>query len=57
MEDVHMDNQTTPNLTTLDAAIFRGIADGAAGRTTPAEEVFDELEARYMAMADERATS
>lgn len=38
----------------LDAAILRGLADGAAGRTTPADEVFDELKARYTAMAEAR---
>ena len=44
-------------LAALDAAVMRGLADGAAGRTHPAEEVFDELEARYMAMADARGES
>lgn len=45
-----MSNHTQP----LDAAILRGLADGAAGRTHPADEVFDELEARYIAMAEAR---
>lgn len=52
-----MDDGILPDLASLDAAVLRGLADGAAGRTIPAEEVFDELEARYMAMADERVTS
>ena len=38
----------------LDARIARGIADGEAGRVYDADEVFDELEARFGAMADER---
>lgn len=54
MEDIHMDNPITADLTPLDAAILRGLADGAAGRTHPADEVFDELEARYIAMAEAR---
>ncbi|WP_372095259.1 hypothetical protein [Tistrella mobilis] len=49
-----MDNPITADLTPLDAAILRGLADGAAGRTSPADEVFDELEARYIAMAEAR---
>ena len=36
----------------LDAAIARGIADADAGRTKPAQEVFDRLEAKYQAMID-----
>lgn len=34
-------------LAALDAAIARGLADAEAGRTRPAREVFDRLEARY----------
>ena len=36
--------------TALQAAIDEGLADMAAGRTRPAEDVFAELEARYEAM-------
>ena len=36
----------------LDAALARGIADVEAGRTSPADEVFDALEARYARMAE-----
>ncbi len=39
------------HLATLDAAIKRSLADGEAGRVTPAEEVFDRLSAKYSAMA------
>jgi len=44
-------------LAALDASIMRGLADADAGRTKPASEVFDRLEAKYRAMAaqDERS--
>ena len=41
-------------LAALDAAIQRGLDDLAAGRTTPAEVVFDRLERKYQAMIDDR---
>lgn len=34
-------------LADLDASIARGLADAEAGRTTPAEDVFDRLEEKY----------
>lgn len=37
-------------LAALDASIARGLADADAGRTTPADQVFDRLEAKYRAM-------
>ena len=39
----------------LDAAVARGIADADAGRTRPAEDAFDRLEARYAALAKTRS--
>jgi len=33
-----------------DAAIARGLADAEAGRTSPAEDVFNRLEAKYREM-------
>lgn len=39
----------------LDAAIERGMADIKAGRVYPAEEVFEELKARYSAMTTKRS--
>lgn len=39
-------------LAALDVALARGIADIKAGRTKPSSEVFDRLEAKYLAMAD-----
>jgi antitoxin ParD1/3/4 len=41
-------------LAAVDAAIERGLADVRAGRVHDADAVFDELEARYTAMARER---
>jgi antitoxin ParD1/3/4 len=41
-------------LAALDASIERGLADIKAGRVHDAEEVFDELEARFTKMADEQ---
>jgi antitoxin ParD1/3/4 len=34
-------------LAALDASIARGLADAEAGRTAPAVQVFDRLEAKY----------
>jgi len=39
-------------LAALDASIMRGIADADAGRTKSASDVFDRLDAKYRAMAD-----
>jgi antitoxin ParD1/3/4 len=41
-------------LAALDASIERGLADIKAGRVHDAEEVFDELEARFTKMAEEQ---
>jgi antitoxin ParD1/3/4 len=38
----------------FDTAIAQGRADVKAGRTKPAEEVFDRLEAKYHEMAKQR---
>jgi antitoxin ParD1/3/4 len=38
----------------FDASISRGLAAAKAGRTKPAEEVFDRLEAKYREMARQR---
>lgn len=38
-------------LARMDKAVDAGLADLAAGRTRPAEEVFGRLEAKYAAMA------
>jgi antitoxin ParD1/3/4 len=44
-------------LAALDAALMRGVADIEAGRVTPAETVFDELERKYLGMAEDQAPS
>ncbi|EJC75285.1 putative addiction module antidote protein, CC2985 family [Rhizobium leguminosarum bv. trifolii WSM2012] len=44
-------------LAALDASIMRGIADADAGRTKPASDVFDGLDAKYRAMADKAEKS
>ncbi len=41
-------------LAALDAAVMRGVTDGAAENVRPASEVFDRLSAKYQAMAAPR---
>lgn len=53
-EGIRLVQDREAKLAALDAAIARGIADGDAGRTTPAEEVLDRLTRKYRKMADER---
>ena len=50
-EGVRLIHERETRLAALDASIARGLADADAGRTTPAEEVFDRLAHKY---ADER---
>jgi len=49
-EGVRLVREREAKLAALDASIERGLADAAAGRTIPAEEVFAELKAKYRAM-------
>lgn len=51
-EGVRLIQDREARLAALDASIARGIADADAGRTIPAAEVFDRLEAKYGAMID-----
>lgn len=51
-EGVRLIQDREMRLAALDASIARGIADADAGRTIPATEVFDRLEAKYAAMID-----
>ena len=51
-EGVRLIQDREARLAALDASIMRGLADADAGRTKPAEEVFDRLERKYRAMAD-----
>ncbi|CDO34965.1 type II toxin-antitoxin system ParD family antitoxin [Novosphingobium sp. KN65.2] len=50
-EGVRLIHERETRLAALDASIARGLTDADAGRTTPANEVFDRLEAKYRAMA------
>lgn len=49
-EGVRLVQEREARLAALDAALARGLADADAVRVTPADEVFDRLEARYRAM-------
>jgi antitoxin ParD1/3/4 len=48
-EGVRLIQERETKLAALDAMIAKGLADVDAGRVTPAEEVFEELQARYKA--------
>lgn len=50
-EGVRLIQDRETRLAALDASIARGIADAEAGRTKPAEAVFDRLEAKYRSQA------
>lgn len=50
-EGVRLVQEREARLAALDSSIARGLADLEAGRTKPAEGVFDRLEAKYRAMA------
>jgi len=54
-EGVRLIQDRETQLVALDAMIERSLADSDAGRGEPAEEVFDQLEAKYQAMADRKA--
>lgn len=56
-EGVRLVQDRETRLAALDASIMRGIADADAGRTNPASDVFDRLEAKYSAMADKAEKS
>lgn len=48
-EGVRLIEEREAKLTALDASIARGLADAKAGRMTPADQVFDRLEAKVRA--------
>jgi antitoxin ParD1/3/4 len=50
-EGVRLVDEREKRLAELDRALEQGLADVKAGRTKPAKEVFDRLEAKYRAMA------
>jgi antitoxin ParD1/3/4 len=49
-EGVRIIQDRETRLAAMHAAIARGVADADAGRVTPAEVVFDRLEAKYRKM-------
>lgn len=49
-EGIRLVDEREKRLALLDAALERGLADADAGRVHPAEDVFDELRARYAAL-------
>ncbi|HEY1426564.1 MAG TPA: type II toxin-antitoxin system ParD family antitoxin [Caulobacteraceae bacterium] len=49
-EGVRLVQEREARLAALDAAIARGLADIDAGRTSPMDEAFDGLEAKYKKM-------
>ena len=51
-EGVRLVQDREARLAALDAALARGLADVAAGRTKPATEVFDRLQRKYAAQAN-----
>lgn len=51
-EGVRLIQDRETRLAALDASIARGLSDVEAGRTTPVDEVFDRLEAKYRAMSE-----
>ncbi|UGY09692.1 type II toxin-antitoxin system ParD family antitoxin [Phyllobacterium pellucidum] len=53
-EGIRLVDEREKRLAALDAALARGLEDIEAGRVRPAQDVFDELKARYTAMAKER---
>jgi antitoxin ParD1/3/4 len=51
-EGVRLVQDRETRLAALDASIMRGIADADTGRTKSANDVFNRLDAKYLAMAD-----
>jgi antitoxin ParD1/3/4 len=52
-EGVRLVQDREARLAALDAAIMRGLADADSGRAAIADEIFDRLEAKYRALADQ----
>ena len=54
-EGVRLVQEREARLAALDVSIGRGLADAEAGQTKRAGEVFDRLQAKYQALAKEKA--
>lgn len=52
-EGVRLLDEREKHLAMLDAALARGVADAEAGRVRPADDVFNDLKARYRKMAED----
>jgi antitoxin ParD1/3/4 len=50
-EGVRLVQEREARFAALDESLARGLADADAGRTRPAEDVFDRLEAKYLAQS------
>jgi antitoxin ParD1/3/4 len=55
-EGLRLLHERETRLAVLDAALARGLADAAAGRVTPAKQVFSSLRRKYLAMAKKAET-
>jgi len=51
-EGVRLVQDRETRLAAMDASILRGIAEADAGRTKPASDVFDRLDAKYRTLAE-----
>lgn len=49
-EGVRLIQDRETRLAALDASVARGLSDADAGNTTPADDVFERLEAKYRAI-------
>lgn len=56
-EGVRLVQDRETRLVALNASIIRGISDADSGRTEPASDVLDRLDAKYSAMADKAENS
>ena len=56
-EGVRLVQDRETRLAALDASIMRGFDDADAGRTKPASDVFDRLDAKYRATAEKAEKS
>jgi antitoxin ParD1/3/4 len=52
-EGVRLIQDRETKLAALDTLIMRGLADADTGRTKPASDVFDRLEAKYRVIAEQ----
>ncbi len=50
-EGVRLVQEREARFAALDESLARGLADADAGRNRPAEDVFDRLEAKYLAQS------